>query len=58
MEKQQLYSKYHRNACIVQEAFEVIKHNSGIKNIDEIVTTFLKSEEQNYALYRYVDELG
>ena len=35
-----------------------MKANSGITNIDEIVTTFLKAEEQNYSLYRYVDELG
>ena len=35
-----------------------MKNNSGITNIDEIVTTFLKAEEQNYSLYRYVDELG
>lgn len=57
-EKKRLYEQYHRNAVIVEEAFNVMKNNSGIKNIDEIVTTFLKAEEQNYSLYRYVDELG
>lgn len=35
-----------------------MKTNSGITNIDEIVKTFLKAEEQLYALYRYTDELG
>ena len=45
LEKKRLYDLYHRNARIVEEAFEVIKANSGIKNIDEIVTTFLKAEE-------------
>jgi hypothetical protein len=57
-EKKRLFDQYHRNAVIVDEAFEVIKINSGIQNIDEIVNTFLKAEEQNYSLYRYVDELG
>jgi len=36
----------------------VIRRNSGITNLDEIVTTFLKAEEQNYSLFRYVDDLG
>ena len=45
VEKGSLQAQYHRNAMIVDEAFEVIKINSGINNIDEIVTTFLKSEE-------------
>jgi hypothetical protein len=30
---------------VIEEAFEVIKEGSGIKNLDEIVTTFIKSEE-------------
>lgn len=42
----------------MEEAFNVIRQNSGITNLDEIVTTFLKAEEQNYSLYRYVDDLG
>jgi hypothetical protein len=58
IEKGRLQSQYQRNAMIVDEAFQVIKTNSGVQNIDEIVTTFLKSEEQNYALYNYVGELG
>ena len=36
----------------------MIRRNSGITNLDEIVTTFLKAEEQNYSLFRYVDDLG
>jgi hypothetical protein len=40
---------------VIEEAFEVIKEGSGIKNLDEIVTTFIKSEEQNYSLWNYVN---
>ena len=43
---------------MIEEAFEVIKEGSGIKNLDEIVTTFIKSEEQNYSLWNYVNQLG
>jgi hypothetical protein len=30
---------------------------SGITDIQEITNTFIKSEEQNYSLYKYVDIL-
>lgn len=43
---------------MIEEAFKVIKEGSGITNIDEIVTTFIKAEEQNYALWNYVNQLG
>ena len=36
-----------RNAKIIQEAFETIMEATGINNIDEIVTAFIKAEEQN-----------
>lgn len=35
-----------------------MKQGSGITNIEEIVTTFIKSEEQNYSLFSYVDLMG
>jgi len=54
-EKQRLLAQYTRNARVIEEAFEVIKEGSGIKNLDEIVTTFIKSEEQNYSLWNYVN---
>ena len=57
-EKQRLLAQYTRNARVIEEAFEVIKEGSGIKNLDEIVTTFIKSEEQNYSLWNYVNQLG
>ena len=31
---------------------------TGITNIDEIVTTFIKAEEQNVSLFNYVDQLN
>lgn len=47
-----------KNANIIQHAFEEIKDNSGISNVDEIVTTFIKAEEQNYSLFNYVNMLN
>lgn len=56
-EKKRMLDQYVRNARVITEAFEVIKQGSGITNIDEIVTTFIKAEEQNYSLFNYVNEL-
>ena len=42
---------------IVDEAFKVLKDTSGIQDIEEIMNTFIKSEEQNYSLYNYVNIL-
>ncbi len=36
----------------------VIEKATGISSIDEIVTTFIKAEEQNYSLYNYVNMLN
>jgi len=47
-----------RNAKIIQDAFDQIKENTGIASIEEIVTTFIKAEEQNYSLYNYVNLLN
>jgi coiled-coil domain-containing protein 63/114 len=57
-EKKKLLDQYVRNAHIIQEAFDTIQDATGITNIDEIVTTFIKAEEQNYSLFTYVDQLG
>jgi len=56
-EKKRMLDLYVRNARVITEAFDVIKQGSGITNIDEIVTTFIKAEEQNYSLFNYVNEL-
>ena len=47
-----------RNAKIIQEAFETIMEATGITSINEIVTTFIKAEEQNVALFNYVNQLS
>ena len=50
--------QYIRNVRVIEDAFEQIKDASGISNIEEIVTTFIKAEEQNYSLYNYVNMLN
>ncbi len=57
-EKKQLMDKYIRNVKIIEDAFEHIKEQTGIATTEEIVTTFIKAEEQNYSLYNYVNKLN
>jgi hypothetical protein len=47
-----------RNARIIEDAFDQIKEATGISSIEEIVTTFVKAEEQNYSLYNFVNLLN
>lgn len=47
-----------RNVKVIEDAFDQIKEATGISNIEEIVTTFIKAEEQNYSLYNYVNMLN
>eukprot|EP00744_Colponema_vietnamica_P005650 GILI01008256.1.p1 GENE.GILI01008256.1~~GILI01008256.1.p1 ORF type:complete len:552 (+),score=155.61 GILI01008256.1:120-1775(+) len=49
---------FQQNIYTLEEAFAKIKEATGITDIDEIVTTFIKSEEQNYSLYNYVNDLN
>ena len=49
---------YMRNVKIIEDAFEQIKEATGISSTEEIVTTFIKAEEQNYSLYNYVNMLN
>lgn len=44
-EKKKLMDQYLRNVRVIEDAFEQIKEASGINNIQEIVTTFIKAEE-------------
>lgn len=37
-----------------EEAFHKIKASTGISDIDELVTTFISSEDQNFSLFNYV----
>lgn len=50
-------NEYMSQIKIVDEAFKVLKDTSGIQDIEEIMNTFIKSEEQNYSLYNYVNIL-
>ena len=58
VEKKRLLDQYVRNAKIIQEAFDTIMEATGINNIAEIVTAFIKAEEQNVQLFNYVDQLN
>jgi hypothetical protein len=44
-EKKSLMDVYVRNVKIIEDAFSQITEATGIKNIEEIVTTFVKTEE-------------
>jgi len=57
-EKRKLMEQYLRNVKVIEDAFDQIKQATGISNIDEIVTTFIKAEEQNYSLFNYVNMLN
>lgn len=57
-EKKKLMDQYIRNVRVIEDAFEQIKEASGINNIQEIVTTFIKAEEQNHSLFNYVNMLN
>lgn len=50
--------QYLRNVKVIEDAFDQIKQATGISNIEEIVTTFIKAEEQNYSLFNYVNMLN
>jgi hypothetical protein len=44
-EKRKLMYQYLRNVKVIEDAFDQIKQATGISNIEEIVTTFIKAEE-------------
>ena len=39
-----------------EEAFQKIKAATGISDIEELVRTFIKNEDQNFSLFNYVNE--
>lgn len=49
---------YTRNVEVIEHAFSQIEKATGISSVEEIVTTFIKAEEQNYSLYNYVNMLN
>ena len=57
-EKKHLMDTYKRNVQIIEDAFEQIKDATGISSTEEIVTTFIKAEEQNISLFNYVNVLN
>ena len=57
-EKKKLMDHYMRNVKVIEDAFDQIKEATGISSIEEIVTTFIKAEEQNYQLMNYVNMLN
>lgn len=56
-EKKRLMDQYLKNVKVIEDGFEQIKEATGITAIDDIVTTFIKAEEQNYSLLNYVNKL-
>lgn len=57
-EKKNLMDMYIRNVNIIEDAFNQIQQQTGIGSIEEIVTTFIKADEQNYSLYNYVNQIN
>ena len=57
IQKRKLIDQYIKNVSVIQDAFNQIQEATGI-NLNEIVTTFIKAEEQNYSLYNYVNRLN
>ena len=43
--------------AIRSEAFAKIQASSGISEFDEIMNTFASAEDENYRLYKYIDQL-
>lgn len=56
-EKVSVMEKYQKNMKVIDEAFNIVKETSGITDPEEIATTVIKSEEQNYSLFNYVNIL-
>ena len=56
-EKKRLMDQYLRNVKVIEDAFDQIKEATGITAIEDIVTSFIKAEDQNYSLLNYVNRL-
>lgn len=57
-EKKKELDNYMKHLIILQEAFSQIKLATGIHSVSEIVTAVIKSEDQNYEVYSYVNSLN
>lgn len=57
-EKKKTLDNYMRHLNILKDTFDQIKMATGIHSVSEIVTSVIKSEEQNYEVYSYVNYLN
>eukprot|EP01017_Pseudomicrothorax_dubius_P045868 TRINITY_DN8001_c0_g1_i3.p1 TRINITY_DN8001_c0_g1~~TRINITY_DN8001_c0_g1_i3.p1 ORF type:complete len:516 (+),score=147.52 TRINITY_DN8001_c0_g1_i3:130-1677(+) len=57
-EKVKIIDQYIKNMKIIDEAFTQIKDNTGITDVEEIMTIFIKAEEQNISLMNYASMLS
>lgn len=57
-EKKKALDSYMRHLNILKDTFDQIKMATGIHSVSEIVTSVIKSEEQNYEVYSYVNYLN
>jgi len=57
-EKKKLLDQFTKNVKVILDAFDQIKTTTGISNIQEILTAFIKAEEQNNSLFNYVNMLN
>lgn len=58
---QALTAKYEASKADVErfeDAFSKLQEATGLKDIDELVETFLEAEEQNFKLFKFVNELN
>ena len=58
---QELTAKYEESKADVQrfeEAFAQLQEATGLKDVDELVSTFLEAEEQNFKLFNFLNELN
>jgi len=58
---QELTAKYETSKADVQrfeEAFSQLQEATNLKDIDELVATFLEAEEQNFKLFKFLNELN
>jgi DNA repair exonuclease SbcCD ATPase subunit len=57
-EKKKALDNYMRHLNILKDTFDQIKMATGIHSVAEIVTSIIKSEDQNYEVYSYVNYLN
>eukprot|EP00916_Digyalum_oweni_P010318 GHVL01017298.1.p1 GENE.GHVL01017298.1~~GHVL01017298.1.p1 ORF type:complete len:262 (+),score=55.00 GHVL01017298.1:142-927(+) len=56
IQRRQLHD-HNKSVTVIQNAFECIRHSTGVTDIDEIVKIFKGVEESNYSLLTYSNDL-